>query len=93
MCRFARKVKPSRKLASPRNTTPIDQRLTQYAMQIVVRNEVCVKDIYVALVVVVIEDIVGLHSQGTLLFVSKYQVNPLVKVSTDVITLQGLETK
>lgn len=70
--------------------SPIDQRLTQFAMQIFVRSELCAKDIYIALVVIVIEYVVGLHSQRSLLFVSKYQVNPFVEMSTDVITLQGL---
>lgn len=52
-----------------------------------------VKDIDFAFVEIMQEDIVSFNSQRPLLFVSKYQINPLMKVRADVITLQGLETK
>lgn len=56
-------------------------------------NWVSVKDINIALVVIEVEDVVGFNSGRALLFVSKNQINPLVEMSTDVITLQSLETK
>ena len=50
-------------------------------------SEVSVKDINIALVIIEVEHIVGFNSGRTLLFVSKDQINPLVEMSTDVITL------
>lgn len=46
-----------------------------------------IKDIDFALIEVMQEDIVGFNGQRSLLFVSKYQINPLMKVCTDIITL------
>ncbi len=50
-------------------------------------------DIDIALVEEMMEDIDSVNGGLALLFVSKNQVNPLVEVSADVVTLQCLETQ
>lgn len=47
-------------------------------------------DINIALIKEVVEHIAGVHGGLALLLVSKYQINPLVEMCTDVVALQRL---
>lgn len=48
-------------------------------------------NVNVALVEEVVEDVDGLHGRWTLLLISEHQVNPLMQMRTDVVTLKSLQ--
>jgi len=49
-------------------------------------------DVDVAFIEEMMEHIDGFYSSWTLLFVAKYEINPFIEMSTDVVTLQSLHS-
>lgn len=58
-----------------------------FLAQVKIHCTLILKDIDFALIEVMQEDVVGFDGQRSLLFVPKYQINPLMKMCADIITL------